>query len=209
MDLNYILLSDGTSDKALIPIIDDAILKFSGFRSPQGKRADLSRYSRPLKRLCDKIDCAIDLYNPDIIFIHRDAEKESIQRRVIEIDRHCIKSKLVNTRQWNHIKVIPVRMTEAWLMIDEAAVKSAAGNPNFNGKLNIPPIKKLESLPDPKQLLKEAIKTASCLNGRGLKKLDIGHCIQLIPEFIKDFYPLVELKSYQFFTKQIIEHLKL
>lgn len=207
MKLNYILLSDGTSDRALIPIIDDALKKFSRFRYPKGTRADLSRYPRPAKRLFEKIEIAQDLYNPEIIFIHRDAEKEPIEKRIEEIDLNWNKCKINRSGSLSHVKVIPVRMTEAWLLIDEQAVKFAAGNPNFTGKLALPPIHKLEYLPDPKMTLTEAIKTASCLSGRGLKKLDTGHCIQLIPQYINDFDPLMALKSYQFLKSEIEEKL--
>ncbi|MBN1199575.1 MAG: DUF4276 family protein [Bacteroidales bacterium] len=208
MDLQYILISDGTSDSALLPIIDDALMKYSKYKSPQGKRADLSRYNRPTRFLHEKIDCAVDLYNPDLIFIHRDAEREPLQKRVQEIERALDKCNSVGWKDRNHVKLIPVRMTEAWLLLDQSAIKSAAGNPGSKSKLELPRKGVLEDLSNPKKLLQDLIKEASNLSGRRLKKLDVGHCIQLIPHFMEDFSPLFELPSYNFFIHQINDNLK-
>ena len=48
-----------------------------------------------------------------------------------------------------HVLVIPVRMTEAWLLIDELALRRAAGNPNGRNPLDLPALKDLEALPEP------------------------------------------------------------
>lgn len=37
-----------------------------------------------------------------------------------------------------HIPVIPVRMTEAWLLGHELSIRSAAGNPNGSENLELP-----------------------------------------------------------------------
>jgi hypothetical protein len=208
MHLNFVLLSDGSSDQALIPILEDALYKYSVFNSIQGQRADLSRYNRPLRRLEEKIDCAVDLYNPDVIFIHRDAEKKSLQDRVNEIDHALSRCKIFGLDGRDHVKVIPIRMTEAWLLIDEMAIKKAAGNPTFKERLNLPKRRALENIPNPKSTLTDLIKKASNLHGRRLKKLNLGHCIQLIPRYIEDFTPLSGLPSYKFLLGQINDKLK-
>jgi len=151
MDLEYLLISDGTSDSALLPIIDDALIKYSKYKSPQGKRADLSRYNRPIRFLHDRITYAIDLYNPGLIFIHRDAERESLHKRVTEIELALGKCNKDGYKDRKHVKIIPVRMTEAWLMIDQSAIKRAAGNPGSRSKLKLPKKQALEDIPDPKK----------------------------------------------------------
>ena len=49
--------------------------------------------------------------------------------------------------------VVPVRMQEAWLLIDEAALRRAAGDPNGTQPLAMPDVQRLEELADPKQLI--------------------------------------------------------
>lgn len=55
-----------------------------------------------------------------------------------------------------HVCVIPVRMTEAWLLFDEAAIRQAAGNRLGRAPLALPPLDEVEQEPDPKSLLYEA-----------------------------------------------------
>jgi hypothetical protein len=55
--------------------------------------------------------------------------------------------------------VIPVKMTEAWLLIDEKAIREAAGNPKGRQPLNLPKPSKTEELSDPKETLKPIFRT--------------------------------------------------
>lgn len=48
------------------------------------------------------------------------------------------------------VPVIPGRMTEAWLRLDEAAIRRVAGNPNGRTKLGLPKLHEVESVADPK-----------------------------------------------------------
>jgi len=207
MHLNYILLSDGSSDGALIPIIEDALLKTSKYSSFYGRRADLSRYPTSIDKLEDKIDLTLEFYNPDVIFIHRDAERELLDKRIIEIENGIKKSTLQKTYFIPELKIIPIRMTEAWLLIDENAIKFACGNPHSKVKLSLPRCKDLEHIPNPKKTLEDLIIKGSELSKRRLKKLNVRHAIQLVPRYIEDFSPLTILSSYQYFLQQIKEKL--
>lgn len=60
--------------------------------------------------------------------------------------------------------VIPIRMTEAWLLLDEAEIRRVAGAPNGKIPLNLPNPAKVESVSDPKALLKETLARASGLS---------------------------------------------
>ena len=71
-----------------------------------------------------------------------------------------------NCVEMSDICVIPVRMTEAWLLIDEKAIRIAAGNRNGTEILEIPKLHELESLPDPKKLLYELIISEAVLHGQ-------------------------------------------
>jgi hypothetical protein len=95
-----------------------------------------------------------------------------------------------------HVCVIPVRMQEAWLLFDEAAIRKAAGNPNGKDTLSIPPLRKLEDVPDPKALLHDLLKTASGLKGGRLKRFDPHKSASRITAYVDDFAPLRALPAF-------------
>lgn len=98
----------------------------------------------------------------DLIFVHRDAEAQSTDQRRREIAEAA--SDL--GAQVPVVPVVPVRMTEAWLLLDEAAIRSVADKPRGKAKLAMPKASEVESLPDPKDLLKRLLLEASETRGR-------------------------------------------
>ena len=147
-EITYTLLSDGTSDKALLPIIECPLHQHFPDLIVQRQWADLSRLPKPPKTLTKRIEKAILFYPCDCIFVHRDAEKQSLLERQYEIEDAWRRvSKEIITRTM--VGVIPVRMTEAWLLIDEQAIRTASGNPSGRQAINLPSIRSLETLPDP------------------------------------------------------------
>jgi hypothetical protein len=64
------------------------------------------------------------------------------------------------------VPVIPVRMTEAWLLLDEAEIRWVAGNPKGRAHLSLPRPHEVESVADPKALLRECILQAAGVTGR-------------------------------------------
>jgi hypothetical protein len=88
------------------------------------------------------------------------------------------------------VAVIPVRMQEAWLLFDEAAIRRAADNPAGRTPLGLPPLTQCEGLPDPKALLHEILREASGLGARRREKMNVSRAARRIPDFIGDFTPL-------------------
>jgi hypothetical protein len=204
MKINYVLISDGSSDSALIKIINFCLKKHFGDIVIAGQRADLYRVNRRPKTLVEKIRASIDYYEPGIIFIHRDAEKQLLETREEEIN-DAIKEIIIGEYKGKYIRVIPIKMMEAWLLTDEMAIRYASGNPNGTAKLDMPDIKKIEQLTDPKYTLKKLICDASELKGRRLKKLEmkLSAAIHLVAEYTEDFSPLSSLRAFQNFESQI------
>lgn len=95
------------------------------------------------------------------------------------------------------VSVIPARMQEAWLLFDELAVRTAAGNPRANQRLQLPNINKLEQLPDPKEILHGLLYEASGLTGRRLKQFSVHERVHRVSELIDDFSPLRALSTFQ------------
>lgn len=191
--LRFTLVGEGTSDRVLIPILRWML----GIRHPDsewiGQPANLHELPKPPRGLQGKIATASDLFPADVIFIHRDADRESPSKRRDEIAEAL---RMLPTRPARHcVPVIPVRMTEAWLLISESALRSASGNPGGRKPLSLPPVSKLESVADPKQLLQDLLLEASELTGRRRKKFSFPEVRARIPDFLEDFETLLRLPS--------------
>jgi hypothetical protein len=190
-NLRYTLIVDGTSDRALLYILN-WLLRRLGVGGIDDQWADFSRFPKPPKKLAEKVIRAIDLFPCDILFIHRDAEREPIDKRVSEIrDAENLVKSLINLPI---VCVIPVRMTEAWLLFDELAIRRAVGNPNGKQRLNLPKITEIESIPNPKIKLEEIFSTAS---GRTKRRQENHIPIDRLAELIDDFEPLLDLTAFQ------------
>ena len=109
---------------------------------------------------------ALDAYPCDLLFVHRDAEKEGLLARVQQVEAAAVSAGV----EQQLIPVVPVRMTEAWLLVDEAAIRAAARKPHGIAALGLPHSARIESLPDPKEVLFTALRAASELTGRRLSK---------------------------------------
>ena len=74
----YTLLSDGSSDRALMPHLT-WLLQENGVTFPfNASWADLRQLREKPHDLVEKIELTIDLYPSDLLFIHRDAERENL-----------------------------------------------------------------------------------------------------------------------------------
>ena len=193
--LKYTLLSDGSSDQALLPILSWVLHAQSNELEVQSEWADLRLLPTPPQTLVTKIARGIELYPCNILFIHRDAESQSPQLRVDEIQRAIDEAAQAQTLP-THVCVVPVRMQEAWLLFDEMAIRYAAGNPNGNVPITLPPLDHLEELPSPKAELYQLLRQASGRTGRRLKRFQPNKQVRRIPDFIDDFSPLRALSAF-------------
>ncbi len=94
-------------------------------------------------------------------------------------------------------------MTEAWLLAHETAIRSAAGNPNGAESLNLPDVRRLENLPDPKRVLYDALKAASGLNSRRRSRLPVDRLVQFIPNYIDGYSRLIVLSAFRMLQADI------
>lgn len=203
-EIRYTLISDGPSDRALIPILSWALRESGGVERIQAEWADLGRLPHPPKSLLDRILCAIDLFPCDLLFVHRDAELQDPDRRYQEIDS-AVRQAALQGFQTPAVCVVPVQMTEAWLLFDEDAIRRAAGNPNGKAALDLPKLSEIEQLHDPKDLLFKILREASGLKGRHLKKFNPRASRIRITELIADFSPLRALRAYQRLEEEILQ----
>ena len=203
-EIDFVLLCDGSSDRCLIPILKWLLRRHFSDIPINGEWADVSRSLPSRHTLAHRIRLAVELYQPNVLFVHRDAEAQDPQLRYDEAYR-AASTIAVDFPVNACICVVPVRMTEAWLLFDEQAVKIAASNPNCRTDIQLPSLSTIESLADPKQILSEVLIQASELRGRHLKrfKLGLGRCRHLITENIEDFSPLLELQAFHRLNRDI------
>lgn len=197
--LRHTLVSEGPTDANLIPIIDWTLKYAAGVPLSEGVRADFWRLPKKLQNTTDRLLKAVELFPCEILFVHRDADRELPQARHDEI-RHAFDKARI---QLPAVAVIPVRMLEAWLCFNEDAVRKASGNPTGKSPLHLPTLKRIETRPDPKADLREALLTASELAGRRRKKFNSAAAFWRVVDFIEDFSPLRELPSFLAFENSI------
>lgn len=193
-DLRYVLLSDGSSDNALVPLLTWILRQNLPRYAIQPQWADLRPLRRPPKNLAERIQACKELYDFDLLFVHRDAESQPRQLRVAEIQAAVAKAGVDPMPVV--CCVVPVRMQEAWLLFDESAIRKASGNPRGTIPLDIPLLSCLEQEPDPKSLLHRLLRESSGLSARRKKHLDVAVRVHRVPVFIADFSPLRALNAF-------------
>ena len=166
MTFRFLLVCEGSSDAALIPHIRRLLIRFEQ-TDPEG-----SYWARP-NPLADKIREGLHHSGGcDLLFVHRDADASQEtrsagpERRYAEIDAAVRDSGYIGA--W--VSIVPVRMTESWLLLDESAIRRVAGRPQSNTPLDLPPPNCVESEPAPKSRLQQALITANGASGRRLQK---------------------------------------
>lgn len=196
-ELRYTLLSDGSSDRALFPLLTWLLREHGVKHAIQPEWADLRRVRlKPPRELAERIVKSLELFPCDLLFVHRDAEKEPHTLRLNEA-REAITRAVGVTQVPPAVCVIPIRMQEAWLLFDIAALRRAAGNPHGRQPISLPHINALEELADPKGTLYKLLREASGLTGRHLRRLAIDTCARRVTEFVDTFAPLRKLVAFK------------
>jgi hypothetical protein len=191
VDLQYALSTDGAFDRSLKFPVEWAIqhltdISFSGdWVDPRVIGAST---------LEQKLAGAAANYACDLLFVHRDAERAVPADRKAEIE-NALRIAGVGT---HHVAVVPIRMTEAWLLIDELAIRTAAGNPNGTMSLPLPKLSALEREADPKITLETCLERASGKSGRRLSifRRDMPAMKHRVAELIETYEPLLSLSSF-------------
>lgn len=192
--LRLTLVTDGPTDQALLPALRWLVRQHSTHPFEQAW-ADLGRLRRPPTNLAGRVERALELYPCDLLVIHRDAEREPPEHRIREIEA------ATHNCGVPVVAAVPVRMTEAWLLFDEAAIRRAAGYPNGTMDLALPPLKRAERTLDPKVDLHKALGTACGLSGRRIKQFQPD--VRRLADLIDDFAPLRVLASFRAFEASL------
>jgi hypothetical protein len=185
--LRITLLCDGPFDRTLFhPIL--WLLHQKQCRLEAEQVADLSRVRPRPTTLRERAAAAVRMFQCDLLFVHRDAERESYDDRLAEIERE------LRGVSFQYVPVIPVRMTESWFLHSEAAIRSASGNPNGTVGLGLPGSRNVSSVPDPKALMEELLLSAKNATGRRRAKARsaLSQMKYLVPQYVDSYEELLE-----------------
>ena len=117
--MRFVLVCEGQSDAGLVPHIQQMIIENSGEAEVQGEHwCHGSQLESKIRGGLKAADNMVDL-----LFVHRDANNAGADARQREIDL-AVAAALKAPR---FVAVIPVRMTEAWLLLDETAIRKVVG----------------------------------------------------------------------------------
>jgi len=140
--------------------------------------------------LCQGVD-------PDLVFVHRDAEGQESAARAAEIRTGAMSAGIEERRV---VPVVPIRMTEAWLLIDEVEIRRVAGRPSSTNHLGLPSVSAVESVADPKALLASALLAAGQPSGKRRRaqfERDFGRNRALLLQRLDVHGPINGLKAWQ------------
>lgn len=182
------LLAEGTSDRALLPILRWVV----ACATPVEARIewiDTASFERGARPLGEKVRAAQIVCPCDLLFVHRDADKQSPQYRHDEIGQ-AVGGRL-------HVAVVPIRMTEAWLLIDERKIREASGRVSGVEDLGLPPLARLEAEDRPKEKLYRALRVAHGATGRRAKSFHPPAAIHRLANLVEDWSPLRRLSAFQ------------
>ena len=188
MTFRATLVTDGSSDVVLVRILEWLIAQLTT-AAIEIRWADLRGLREKPEGLGERLVVATRLYPCDILFVHRDAENQNPEVRYTEI-------RVANTSGLRHVCIVPVRMQEAWLLHNEAALREAADRPSGTEPLDLPPAGRWERVPDPKATLHNALRTASGATGRRAKRFKPARAAHRLAELITDWSPLLPLQAF-------------
>lgn len=188
-----LFVAEGTSDGPLAEIVQGLFVPHEC--DVQLTPVDFERLTERVSQDIDsKVRAGLTLMGSvDLVVIHRDADNAGWEARRQEIIT------AVAELSCGVVPVIPVRMTEAWLLLDEQAIRTVAGNPKGTTQLELPSAGELERRADPKAILAEALLIAADESGRRrerVKRRFNQHRRQLL-ERLDPNGPVVQLPSWQ------------
>jgi hypothetical protein len=155
-----LFVAEGASDEPLANVVE-SLFRDRGLdlRLTSPPFAQLPKVAKDVK---SRVEAGIKLMGNrlDLVVVHRDADNvgSDVRRHEIadalrEIDVECC-------------PIVPVKMTEAWLLLCESEIRYVAGNPRGRGLLGLPKAHEVERVADPKTLLRAALLAASASTGR-------------------------------------------
>ena len=205
MTLRFLLVCEGSADAGLIQHIR-MLLVHLGQTDPEGAHWTRGR------SLTDKIRGGLENFGGcELLFVHRDADAYQNTDAAGPLTRYNEVRKAIcdvgYTGAW--VSIIPVRMMETWLLLDESAIRRVAGRPRGSEPLDLPLPAQVEHESDPKGRLYQALETASRTRGRRLRifRRDLPHYCRQLLDGLPITGPLEQVPSWVRFRDDLIKSL--
>ena len=183
MRIQFLLVCEGSSDDALVYHIEKLLIKcgateadgvpFHGKPHDTHSRQEVEQSRETLSELAKKVKYGLELFGapgrlPDLLFVHRDADhyrdtKDAGPGKRYDEIHEAVPSA---SHSCQYVGVVPVRMTEAWLLVDKCEIRRVAGKPDNRCNLDLPALRGIERIGNPKQCLQELLLQAGSPSGR-------------------------------------------
>lgn len=167
MTIRILLVCEGSSDEGLLNHIQKLVIQCG----PSDPLVSTWTYGKTLaQRVRNGLENSGEC---DLLMVHRDADSQhETPSTGPEKRRQEIESAIAKTGyEGPWVGVIPVQAMESWLLLDESAIRGVVGNPRSSVPLPLPLPSRVEEVSDPKQLLQNAMETASEQSGRRLQRI--------------------------------------
>jgi hypothetical protein len=208
MRIHFVFISEGPSDQALVSHLENLCI-YAGANEATGITPDFGRLPAPVGRtVTAKLQAAMRLEpEANLFFIHRDADSPEYEPRYAEIMDAATSCCLA--KPW--VGVVPVQETEAWLLLDEQAIRRVVGKPRGTVNLALPAAKRVEDVARPKEVLQQALIYAAQVKGRRLDSLrqDFSDHRRMLLLNLRIDGPQSQLPSWQRMREDITMALKL
>jgi hypothetical protein len=167
MRVRFVFVGEGTSDAGLVAHLQELCVQCGASEATGSAPAFWQLPQRPGKKVVLQVNAALALEpTANLVFVHRDADSRSEDDRIEEIQGTA------NECSVRLVPVVPIQETEAWLLLDEQAIREVVENPRGRVALGLPRPNRVEDISSPKERLKEALARASELRGRRLQRLN-------------------------------------
>jgi len=199
-EIQYTFCSEGPSDRVLQHHINWALERLTALPY-SGEWADPAIFHSRERDVASRAAQAVSYYPCNLLFVHRDADNEGFDRRREEI-RGALRVAGIAVAS---VSVVPVRMTESWLLCSEQAIRYAAGRPAGDADIDLPAARALEGLADPKTRFEQLLCLASEHRGRKLEQFrrELPSLKYRVAELVDDFSPLLEVAAFRQFYDEL------
>lgn len=199
--ITFALVREGPTDDGIVRLIREVITSSAGDRIDTVVGESRSYTGRPATQVSEVVD---EQGTPiDLLFVHHDSDSRdhtATEAEILAAAEHFPDPARV-------VGVIPVQETEAWMLADEELIQSVVGRSRTTltrQDLGIPPLRRVETTPSPKEVLEEALVLATKETRRARKRTRdrFSDHRAAILDFLDIDGPLALLESWQRFREE-------